>query len=58
MTMQHVYLLIALAPLVASVIVGLFGPKLGRRVSHWLCILGVAVSTVASYVVWRDVLAG
>src|SRR6266542_5546978 len=58
MTMQQLYLLIALAPLVASVIVGLFGPKLGRSVSHWLCIAGVAVSTVASYVVWRDVLAG
>jgi len=58
MTMQHLYLVVALAPLVASVVVGLFGPKLGRSASHWLCILGVAVSTVGSYFVWRDVLAG
>src|SRR5436853_7689072 len=36
-------------------IVGLFGPKLGRSVSHSLCIAGVAISTVASYFVWRDI---
>ena len=41
--MKTLYLVIALAPLVASVVVGLYGPKLGRTVSHWLCILGVAV---------------
>jgi NADH-quinone oxidoreductase subunit L len=52
------YLVIALAPLVASVVVGLWGRRLGRPVSHWLCILGVAVSTVASIVVWRDVQGG
>ena len=56
--MPTLYLVIALAPLVASVVVGLWGRRLGRSVSHWLCILGVAVSTVASIVVWRDVLAG
>ena len=56
MTMQQLYLLVPLAPLVASVVVGLWGPKLGRSVSHWLCILGVAASTVASYVIWRDVI--
>ena len=56
--MKTLYLVIALAPLVASVVVGLYGPKLGRTVSHWLCILGVAVSMVASVFVWRDVQAG
>ncbi|MBK6804659.1 MAG: NADH-quinone oxidoreductase subunit L [Betaproteobacteria bacterium] len=56
--MKTLYLVIAFAPLVASVVVGLYGPKLGRAVSHWLCILGVAVSMVASIVVWRDVQAG
>ena len=56
--MKTLYLVIALAPLFASVVVGLYGPKLGRSVSHWLCILGVAVSMVASIVVWRDVQAG
>jgi len=56
MTMQQLYLVVALAPLAASIVVGLFGPKLGRSASHWLCILGVAISTVGSYIVWRDVL--
>ncbi|MBK6393827.1 MAG: NADH-quinone oxidoreductase subunit L [Betaproteobacteria bacterium] len=56
--MKTLYLVIALAPLFASVVVGLYGPKLGRTVSHWLCILGVAVSMVASVFVWRDVQAG
>jgi len=56
--MKTLYLVIALAPLVASVVVGLYGPRLGRRASHWLCILGVAVSMAASIVVWRDVQAG
>ena len=58
MTMQQLYLLVPLAPLAGALVVGLFGARLPRRASHWLCILGVAVATVASYVVWRDVLAG
>ena len=55
MDMQTLYLLVPLAPLVGAIVVGLFGPKLGRAASHWLCILGVAVSFVASYFIWRDV---
>ena len=58
MTMQQLYLLVPLAPLGAAIVVGLWGPKLGRRASHSLCILGVAVSMVASVVILRDVLAG
>src|SRR6476646_5075912 len=58
MTMQQIYLLIPLAPLLAAVIVGLWGPRLGRALSHWICILGVAVSTAASGWVLKDVLAG
>ena len=58
MTMQQLYLLVPLAPLVGAVVVGLFGPRLGKSASHWLCILGVAVATVASLAVWRDVMAG
>ena len=58
MSASGLYLVVALAPLVASIIVGLFGPRLGRPVSHWLCILGVAASFVASILVWRDVQAG
>jgi len=58
MTMPQLYLLVPLAPLAAAIVVGLAGAQLGRRVSHWLCILGVAVAMVASYVIFRDVQAG
>ena len=58
MTMQQLYLLVPLAPLGAAIVVGLWGPKLGRRASHSLCILGVAVSMVASVLILRDVLIG
>ena len=57
-SIQQLYLLVPLAPLAAAIVVGLFGPKLGRSVSHWLCCLGVAVSMVASYFIFRDVMAG
>src|SRR5688572_18685528 len=58
MDMKSLYLLVPLAPLVASIVVGLFGGVLGRRVSHWLCILGVAASMVASFLIFQDVRAG
>jgi NADH-quinone oxidoreductase subunit L len=58
MTMRSLYLLVPLAPLVGAIIVGLWGPRLGRAVSHWICILGVAVSMAASVVILRDVIAG
>ena len=58
MTMQLLYLLVPLAPLVGAVVVGLFGERLGRPLSHWLCILGVAIAMAASFAIWRDVLAG
>ena len=58
MTMRALYLLVPLAPLVASIVVGLWGPKLGRRISHWLCIVGVAASFAASIAITRDVQAG
>jgi NADH-quinone oxidoreductase subunit L len=58
MDMKTLYLLVPLAPLAASVVVGLFGPRLGRAASHWLCILGVAAATLGSFVVFRDVAAG
>src|SRR6202163_1535490 len=58
MSMQPLYLLIALSPLAGAIVVGLWGAKLGRAASHWICILGVAVSFVGSGFVLRDVLAG
>src|SRR5450631_3274989 len=58
MSMQQLYLLVALAPLAGAILVGLGGTKLGRAASHSICILGVAVSLVGSGIVLRDVLAG
>ena len=58
MTMRQLYLLVPLAPVAAAIIVGLWGSKLGRVLSHRLCILGVAVSTAASAFILRDVMAG
>jgi NADH-quinone oxidoreductase subunit L len=58
MSMQQLYLLIPLAPLAGAIVVGLWGPRLGRAVSHWICIVGVGISTAASALVLQDVLAG
>ncbi|MEO8674845.1 MAG: NADH-quinone oxidoreductase subunit L [Casimicrobiaceae bacterium] len=58
MDIPQLYLVVPLAPLAAAIVVGLWGPTLGRSVSHWLCCLGVAVSMVASYFIFRDVMAG
>src|ERR1700716_1824709 len=55
--MHQLYLLIALAPVIGAIVVGLGGSKLGRAASHWICILGVAVSFAGSGFVLRDVLA-
>ena len=55
MDVQALYLVVPLAPLLGAIIVGLFGPKLGRAASHWLCILGVTIAFVASIYIWRDV---
>jgi NADH-quinone oxidoreductase subunit L len=57
-SMRDLYLVVPLAPLAGAIVVGLWGPKLGRAASHWLCILGVAVSMAASGFILRDVLAG
>ena len=58
MTMLQLYLVVALAPLVGAIVVGLWGPRLGRSASHWICIVGVAISTVGSAFILRDVMAG
>ncbi|CAG0945629.1 NADH-quinone oxidoreductase subunit L [Anaerolineae bacterium] len=56
--MEKIYLLAALAPLAGSILAGLFGRQLGRQPSAWICILGVAVSFVASVLSFQDVMAG
>ena len=54
-----IYLTAALTPLVAAIVVGLFGGRLGRTVSHTLCILGVGLSFVLSaQILYGQVFAG
>ncbi|MDO5639486.1 MAG: NADH-quinone oxidoreductase subunit L [Neisseria sp.] len=45
---MSLYLTIALAPLVGSLLAGLFGKQIGRAGAHTVTILGVALSTVLS----------
>ncbi|MCE5180238.1 MAG: NADH-quinone oxidoreductase subunit L [Betaproteobacteria bacterium] len=56
--MQNLYLLVPLAPLAGALIAGLFGWLIGRAACHWVTILGVLVSFVASIAIFQDVLAG
>ena len=46
--MSSVYLWVVLAPLLGSIIAGLFGKVIGRSGAHWACILGVGISTLLS----------
>jgi NADH-quinone oxidoreductase subunit L len=46
--MESTYLTIVLAPLLASIIAGLFGKQIGRIGAHSITILGVALSCVLS----------
>jgi len=57
-TMENLYLLVPLAPLVGAIIAGLFGKLLGRTWTHRTTILLVATSFVASLVIFQDVMAG
>jgi NADH-quinone oxidoreductase subunit L len=49
----NTYLTIVLAPLFGSIIVGLAGNRLGRKASHSITILGVAISTALSLFVFN-----
>ncbi|HEY9193860.1 MAG TPA: NADH-quinone oxidoreductase subunit L [Methyloversatilis sp.] len=57
-SMQKLYLLIPLAPLMGAIIAGLFCRVIPRWVAHSVTILGVAVALAASFVVFQDVQAG
>ena len=51
--MENLFLTIVLAPLVGSVLAGLFGKQIGRTASHWVTISGVAVSCALSFYVMK-----
>lgn len=48
MDKMSLYLIIALAPLVGSILAGFFGKVIGRKGAHLITILGVAISAVLS----------
>ncbi len=56
--MQQLYLLVPLAPLAGAIIAGFFGKAIGRAGAHWVTILGVFVSLVASWFIFQDVERG
>src|SRR5690242_13658328 len=58
MTELQLYLLVPLAPLAGAIVAGLGGGRIGRAGAHWVTIAGVAVSFVASCVVFLNVLNG
>jgi len=58
MTMEAVYLIVPLAPLLGALIAGLFGRQIGRSGAHVVTIAGVAVSLAASIFVFMDVMNG
>ena len=54
MIQMNTLLVIALAPLLGSIVAGLFGRQVGRAGAHWVTILGVAVSCALSMqVLWQ-----
>ena len=51
--MENIYLTIVLAPLVGSVIAGLFGKVIGRSGAHWITIIGVGISSILSLIAYH-----
>ena len=54
--MQQIYLAIPLLPLLAAVVIGLFGKFLPRAAAHVVTIAGVAISFALSVYVLKDAL--
>lgn len=52
--MKSVYLGIVLAPLIGSMLAGLFGHWMERRIAHIVTIGGVAISFILALVVFKD----
>jgi NADH-quinone oxidoreductase subunit L len=56
--MQLLYLVVPGAPLIGAIAAGLFGRAIGRRGAHWITIIGMVICTLASALVFYDVLNG
>jgi len=53
--MHPLAIYVPLAPLAGALVAGLLGGRIGRAGSHWITSLGVAVSLVLSWLIFRDV---
>jgi len=58
MDMKTLYLLVPLAPLFGAIVAGLFCRVIPRWVAHSVTIAGVAISFIASVLIFQDVQAG
>jgi NADH-quinone oxidoreductase subunit L len=56
--MYDYYLTIVLAPLLAAIVAGLFGHKIGRAGAHWVTIAGVGISCALSLLVLKNMFWG
>jgi len=53
--MENIYLAIVLAPLIGSIIAGLFGKLIGRNGAHRVTILGVGISSILSLIAYYHI---
>ena len=53
--MDNLYLAIPLAPLIGSIIAGIFGKQIGRAGAHWVTIIGVAVAFALSLIALKHI---
>ena len=56
--LRYLSILIVSAPLFGAIMVGLFGTKLGKTISHWLACSLIAVSFVASAIILFGLVTG
>ncbi len=54
--MHTLSLAIVLAPLLGAIIAGFFGKVIGRAGTHWVTIIGVAISCLLSLVVFKQII--
>jgi len=53
--MENIYLAIVLAPLIGSIVAGLFGKQIGKAGAHWVTIIGVGISCALSFLVFKNI---
>jgi len=53
---ENLLLTLVLAPLLGSIVAGLFGKKIGEKASHTVTIIGVLVAFILSILVFKLVI--